>query len=199
MSILTDALELIGAWLCQNPSATVSLYNIQIGLTRQQITELTRELPFSLSEEVCEFYQWSNGGLSLNFNVEYVDDDNEVYQVAWEYGFFSLEHAREQMDTINKSDCRLMTIGWRQCDAGADCIDVVLGEDASPVLYFNDNRNYYPDLSKEELINRFGRFGSLTEMIVNLSDCCESAHKYESLGGRVYYQVSARRFWQLLH
>ncbi len=131
--------------------------------------------------------------------MEYGDDDNEVYHVAWEYGFFSLQNALEQMDTINKSDCRLMTMGWRQCDAGADCIDVVLGEDASPVLYFNDNRNYYPNLSKEELINRFGRFGSLTEMIVNLSDCCESAHKYESLGGRVYYQAIARRFRQLLN
>ena len=199
MSILTEALERIGYWLCQNPSATVSLYDVQVGLTRQQIEEITIELPFSLSEEVSEFYQWSNGGLNFNFNVEYLEDDNQVYHVDWEYGFFSLEHALAEMDTINKSDCRLMTIGWRQCDAGADCIDVVLGEDVSPVLYFNYHRNYDPELSKEEIINKFGRFGTLTEMIVNLSNCCQSAEKYESGGGRVYYQVNARRFRQLLN
>ncbi len=56
MSILTDASDSIGALLYQNPSATVSLYNIQVGLTRQQITEITIKLPFLLPQEVCELY-----------------------------------------------------------------------------------------------------------------------------------------------
>ncbi len=46
MSNLINALNRIGAWLLQNPDATKrSLYRIQEGLNREQITEWVRELP----------------------------------------------------------------------------------------------------------------------------------------------------------
>jgi len=59
MFVLTDALNRILNWLLHNdPKAASSL---QPGLTRTEINELVKCLPFQLPEEVYELYQWRNG------------------------------------------------------------------------------------------------------------------------------------------
>ena len=59
MSLLTESLEQILIQLEQkDPEIAASL---QPGLTREEIDEIVKYLPFKLPEEVYELYQWRNG------------------------------------------------------------------------------------------------------------------------------------------
>lgn len=69
MSELTDELEYIFDWLKSTNLEMVDCYNP--GLTRQQIDKIVKDLPFKLSEEVYELYQWRNGIADLGFNNYY--------------------------------------------------------------------------------------------------------------------------------
>jgi hypothetical protein len=59
MSALTDALNRIMEWLQQN-SPTCALGFLP-GLSPEEIEKKLSELPFCVSREVYELYQWSNG------------------------------------------------------------------------------------------------------------------------------------------
>jgi hypothetical protein len=56
---LTKELQYISDWLEYLDPNFVDCYNS--GLSRQQIDEIIKDLPFKLSEEVYELYQWGNG------------------------------------------------------------------------------------------------------------------------------------------
>ncbi|BAY81092.1 PBS lyase HEAT-like repeat protein [Calothrix parasitica NIES-267] len=59
MSALTEALKRFEHWLWNNhPKRANSLPS---GLTSEEINYMAQSLPFSLSEEIKELYQWSNG------------------------------------------------------------------------------------------------------------------------------------------
>ena len=59
MSVLINALERFEYWLWNNhPKIANSLSS---GLTSEEINNMAQSLPFSLSEEIKELYQWSNG------------------------------------------------------------------------------------------------------------------------------------------
>lgn len=70
MSELTDELQYILNWLKSTNHDFFDCYNP--GLTRQQIDEITKDLPFRLSEEVYELYQWRNGTADLGYNNGYL-------------------------------------------------------------------------------------------------------------------------------
>ncbi|MEH2001457.1 MAG: SMI1/KNR4 family protein [Nostoc sp.] len=70
MSELTDELQYILNWLKSTNHDFFDSYNP--GLTRQQIDDITKDLPFRLSEEVYEFYQWRNGTADLGYNNGYL-------------------------------------------------------------------------------------------------------------------------------
>ncbi|MHC0068220.1 hypothetical protein ACWATR_36045 [Nostoc sp. UIC 10890] len=69
MSELTDGLEYILDWLESTNLEFFDCYNP--GLTRQQIEKIVKDLPFKLSEEIYELYQWRNGIADLGFNNYY--------------------------------------------------------------------------------------------------------------------------------
>ncbi|MBD2511700.1 SMI1/KNR4 family protein [Nostoc sp. ATCC 53789] len=69
MSELTDGLEYILDWLESTNLELFDCYNP--GLTRQQIDKIVKDLPFKLSEEIYELYQWRNGIADLGFNNYY--------------------------------------------------------------------------------------------------------------------------------
>jgi SMI1 / KNR4 family (SUKH-1) len=69
MSKLTDELEYIFDWLKSTNLEMAECYNP--GLTRQQIDKIVKDLPFKLSEEFYELYQWRNGIADLGFNNNY--------------------------------------------------------------------------------------------------------------------------------
>lgn len=59
MSVLTEALEQLTAWINQHhPKLAKSL---RPGLTTEEIDNQSQTLPFQLSQEIRELYQWSNG------------------------------------------------------------------------------------------------------------------------------------------
>ena len=59
MSLLTDTLEQIRAWLQKNYPAGAEY--VPSGLSHWQIEEIVQRLPFKLPQEVYELYQWSRG------------------------------------------------------------------------------------------------------------------------------------------
>ncbi|MEH2403373.1 SMI1/KNR4 family protein [Nostoc sp.] len=70
MSELTDELQYIWSWLESLNSDFMDCYNP--GLNRQQIDEIIKDLPFKLSEEFYELYQWSNG-FAFDYNLCYLE------------------------------------------------------------------------------------------------------------------------------
>jgi SMI1 / KNR4 family (SUKH-1) len=59
MSELTEALESIRSWLEQNQPYEFS--RLRAGLSRDEIDELVKDLPFKVPEEIYELYQWHDG------------------------------------------------------------------------------------------------------------------------------------------
>jgi hypothetical protein len=59
MSELTEALESILDWLEKNNPYEFS--HLRAGLSRDEIDELVKDLPFTVPEEVYELYQWHDG------------------------------------------------------------------------------------------------------------------------------------------
>ncbi len=85
MSALTEALEFIFNWMMRNMPNHPAV--MKKGLSRDAIEAKVRELPFYLSEEIYELYEWRNGG--INPFIPHPD--------AWDLAtFFSLEEAISQ-------------------------------------------------------------------------------------------------------
>ena len=83
MSVLTQALERIKNHHLEHNHKLVE--NLKPGLTREQIDELIKDLPFPFPEELYELYQWHNG-MKGNFSwSQFIDAEGGVY------GFLSLE------------------------------------------------------------------------------------------------------------
>ncbi len=59
MSVLTEAFERFEHWLWQNHPELAS--SLPSGLTLEEINDMAKALPFSLSKEIKELYQWRNG------------------------------------------------------------------------------------------------------------------------------------------
>ena len=62
MSEITEALQRIEVWLQNHmPNRAAEL---RPGLTRNEINELVKDLPFNLPDEVYELYQWHDGSVN---------------------------------------------------------------------------------------------------------------------------------------
>ncbi len=59
MSDLTNALDRILDWFQNNKPSTID--SLQPGLTTEEIESKVKDLPFRLTQEVYELYQWRNG------------------------------------------------------------------------------------------------------------------------------------------
>ncbi len=89
MSALTDALTRIMKWLQQNSPICAS--GFQSGLSTEEVEKKLRELPFCVSREVYELYQWRNGNndscgvfvyhyfLDLDTALQYSQNFNDSY------------------------------------------------------------------------------------------------------------------------
>ncbi|MBE9206854.1 hypothetical protein IQ244_10055 [Nostoc sp. LEGE 06077] len=81
MSELTDALDRIFKCLQRHKQLYVS--SLQAGLSCEEIEEKVKDLPFHLTREVYELYQWRNG---------MIDEDSSFF---YDYRFLPLEEAVE--------------------------------------------------------------------------------------------------------
>ncbi|NEP80637.1 MAG: hypothetical protein F6K39_22175 [Okeania sp. SIO3B3] len=87
MSALVEALERIRKLHLKHQPLVAE--ELQPGLTRGQIDELVKNLPFSLPEELYELYQWRNGMKDLIQWQPFICNRSGMY------GFLSLEKALE--------------------------------------------------------------------------------------------------------
>jgi hypothetical protein len=74
MSTLTTNLNKIYNWL-ESVNPNPSVYNFtgfNPGLTKQEFDSIVKELPFTLSREVCELYRWRNG---IDYSVYAPNDE----------------------------------------------------------------------------------------------------------------------------
>ena len=95
MWILTNALERILNWLQQNLlSEYISVEVLEPGLTYEEIEERVADLPFCLSQEVYELYQWRNGTCY---------DEEELARFFHGRAFLSLESALEKYEELIES------------------------------------------------------------------------------------------------
>lgn len=121
MSDLTKALNKIAQWVKTNMPDHPAVMNK--GLTRKEIQEKVKELPFKLPEEVYELYQWANGGInsfipyltgwdlnsfrSLEENIEDWDGSFDLFVlfVIEDVGYFILpKQERKQTSPIYCND-----------------------------------------------------------------------------------------------
>lgn len=98
MSELTNALNRILSWFKKNKPSTIE--SLQPGLTIEEIDEKVKDLPFRLTQEVYELYQWRNG---------MIDDGSCFFQA---FRFFSLEEAIEHSRTVMEDIRLLFPFDW---------------------------------------------------------------------------------------
>jgi len=64
---LTNALNRILTWLKQNKSNYVNC--LQPGLSKTEIDQIVRDLPFTIPSEIYELYQWRNGAIEGEMGI----------------------------------------------------------------------------------------------------------------------------------
>lgn len=118
MSQLTEALERISIWIekhqLEEDGKIVPV--LAPGLTREQIDIKVKDMPFVLSEEIYQLYQWANGadekGSSFYSKIQLnqVFEDIKLYASFWVYQFFSLERALKfAIDwEVERGKCRIL-------------------------------------------------------------------------------------------
>jgi cell wall assembly regulator SMI1 len=82
MSALIDALNQISEWLQQHNWISPSIF--QPGLSIEEIESELGKLPFYLSCEVCELYQWHDGSSDSKQGI-FVHHDLLSFENALEY------------------------------------------------------------------------------------------------------------------
>lgn len=157
MSPLTQALERIrNHHLEHNPQFAEKL---QSGLTRKEIDELIKDLPFPFPEELYELYQWRNGMEGNISWTQFIRAEGGVY------GFLSLEDAvkmsREEYKSVSitkygKYEPNWLIIFYSASDNNALGLVIVLGEETTPIRCYDPDDNYY------EIIHT-----SLTNLLLN--------------------------------
>ena len=98
MSELTNALNRILNWFENNKPSTIE--SLQPGLTIEEIEEKAKDLPFRLTQEVYELYQWRNG---------MIDDGSCFFRY---YRFISLEEALEELKLMEEAWGLSLPFGW---------------------------------------------------------------------------------------
>lgn len=172
MSKLIDELEYIFHWLLSlNPNFT-DCYNP--GLTRPKIDEIIKELPFNLSEEIYELYQWRNG-FAFDYNLpletfffpEQLCNDVPIAFCSLQDSIYIYNIMRPTSQT--SIDSNLEYEYWN-----SKWFPIAAYE-TKRILYvvgdFNPSPVYVWDVGS--LRNQIRAYTNLTSMISVIAECCE--------------------------
>lgn len=154
MSALTDALEQIEYWLWQNyPDVAASL---PPGLTLEEINGITEVLPFKISREIQELYEWHNGSGRFNLFASVYDSNEGLV-------FSSLEKAVDNSDEAGHISQKLNLPGFYMFREFERWVHFLIcnNNEKSPMLVVTDDP--------------YIRLGatSLTDMALTTLECCE--------------------------
>ena len=179
MSKLLEEFAYIFEWMEYTVPDLADRYNP--GLTHQQIDNLVQDLPFKLSEEVYELYQWRNGEADLGYyngecRVDFLFPDHHI-PGNLSIPFCSLQAAIKiyrdlwQLEESNSIDppfkgFHLWDRKWFPIASMENkTMLIVIGDlDPSPV--------YQIDFIFSQ--NPLRVYNSVTSMISTIAECCES-------------------------
>ena len=191
MTVIKENLKRI--WDCLVTKAPEISSLLQPGLKREEIDEITKDLPFKLPEEVYEIYQWRNGflkGIGLygwKFREPFIDFDSLQG---------TIKHLKKII--IDGQPTYFIIIFSLAHENGGDFFTVPIGQDISSVIHFNDDDYFLKsvDYQKEfvpkvnsiliESVNTSAKFtlkddvfesrkayNNLGNFIAEIADCCE--------------------------
>lgn len=172
MSLFAESLERILSWLIKNnPELALSL---QPGLTREEIEEKVRNLPFRLPEEVYQLYQWRDGDGQWDYGKS---------RLLPGYSFIPLEAALEEYVAINQ---------YRE-DLLQDHQEEVWQKPWFPILMFDPKEYLFIPGEVEkiktapvfQLFLESGeslKYATVTSMLLTIAECYETGAYYLSDG-----------------
>ncbi|MEH1940439.1 MAG: SMI1/KNR4 family protein [Nostoc sp.] len=172
-SILTESLDRILKSLEEKDPEIASL--LQPGLTRKEIDEITKDLPFKLPEELYELYQWRNG----------LSDDVGFGFATWNGiigGFSSLEEAITDFQNLRIRGCpsNFLRIFLFCHQLGGDYYVISIDEITHPVFHFNDqDEDFYIQHLKGRKF-----FSSLTTLMYAIAECFEQDAIYSDTNSK---------------
>jgi cell wall assembly regulator SMI1 len=174
MCTLMEELQYIWDWLEEiNPDP--SLYNFrcyQPGLSREQISNLTKDLPFTLPEEIYQLYQWKNG---VSDEYDYLYDiflfRDQVYNSV-SIGFYSLQSAVQVYKKLSQ-----LSQSWKgtEFEFWNDNWFPIAGFESAMYLYLDCSVSPSTVIqwAGENLPNNVRIYKNLTAMISVIAECCE--------------------------
>jgi hypothetical protein len=164
MSQLTDALNRIQTWLVNNYPIVAE--DIAPGLNQEEIRSIIEMIPFPLSDEVYELYQWSSGHDNSAFTIytSIFDPYDGMSHVSLQYAI-ELKSILEEVDAevcvtkyMSKPLFPLFEYEVVQFCAIGDWED----KKSSPIIFVSDSY---------EIITRYT---SLTSMMLTVAESFES-------------------------
>ena len=161
MSELTNALYRILSWFENNKPSTIE--SLQPGLTIEEIEEKAKDLPFRLTQEVYELYQWRNG---------MIDDGSCFFRY---YRFISLEEALEELKLMEEAWGLSLPFGWFPLFEFEGKFFSAVGAE--------ENTENSPILRTYEGIDIIHR--SLANMMLCIAECYETGAYYIDKSGNL--------------
>jgi hypothetical protein len=176
MSKLLEELAYIFEWLEYSVPELSDRYNP--GLSRKQIDEIVKVLPFKLSEEIYELYQWRNGEANSVFHngdtiADFLFPDHHLpgnlslpfwslqEAVSNYHDLWTIAESHEQSENFKLLDRKWFPIASMENKT----MLIAIGDmDTSPI--------YQIDFGFANTPLRI--YISLTSMISTIAECCES-------------------------
>ncbi len=176
MSLLTEALDRIRAWLRTNYPVVADC--ITPGLSLEEIQEITQTLPFSLPDEVYELYQWSRGHTPETQTIY-----THIFEPYQAMALCSLETAIEIAPIFEDEfeECAVKYI--------SKPLSPIFQTDASNLCVVGDwdNKKSSPIIFVSEINGIENIYTSLTSMMLTVADCFEA--------GAISFNEKGHRNW----
>jgi cell wall assembly regulator SMI1 len=171
MSELKDELEYILDWLESLNPEMADCYNP--GVSRQQIDEIIKDLPFKLSEEVYELYQWRNGfdlDNNLTSNIflfpEQLRSDTPITFLSLQYSVSNYHDLCQVSREMLGSNYEFWNPKWFPFAAFENQTMLYVTGDIEP------SPVYLCDIGSRPKQVRI--YKSLTSMVSVIAECCKS-------------------------
>ncbi|MGB3655524.1 MAG: hypothetical protein WBA41_30545 [Rivularia sp. (in: cyanobacteria)] len=166
MSEITEALQRIEVWLQNHmPNRAAEL---KPGLTKNEIEEQVKDLPFNLPEEVYELYQWHDGSVD-RFVFEQYDFLSLKYAIEAYYEWWGYVRVYEIEEARFFLKCFPVFELW--CEYGV-LVNVVCDN-------FKDSKDYSIRMLDTSCKDFSVRYSNLKDLILHVADWYESAQYYE--------------------
>lgn len=200
-SQLTNALNRILGWIEQHRSYYVKY--LQPGLSKDEIDNLVKDLPFQLPSEIYDLYQWRNGALHSGENLY---DKGLIFKPGWSFRPLQ-EVVKICLENINKQKYLKIHFmhfsNWKFSREKFDILPIFytiryydIDCYRSGNLWINREKGLNPVIFNdfEEGENVLNKYSSITSMMLTIAECYEDGIYDKYIFGK-YYE-SENKIWQ---